>query len=369
MLGVQQDALLSDAARRGWAQRGFPGLTVGHGRTNESFRTSGAGTLLDNDQGGVDILVDGPAAFDRLAIAGACWPSHSYGTIDDKTGKPKRGGRTVLVYDRLVAREEFSAVYTVGGLLAGNYSDPAVGKLSQPQGLPVRRSHDVECPVWISPHRRVLKVDVLLEIAARIGLDRPRPRATKPLPPLDAARQAIAGRQGSARTGARAWWRTSPRGSTRSRRRSTCGSLPSRCPMLAHALATGGAGDSEPKWHKLIFACAFDVDPPARAHALSRGDPRYTPGETDEQACPGAASNHFRQSRLAELRDVQRAWLSTLRLMSELHPAQVAAALRPAGCGGCNASGGSKGARRRWGVGACCVQCQQGGVRAALPAG
>ena len=172
MLGTLQDAQLSHAAQEQWARRGLPGLSVGHARSDAHVACSGAGILQDYDVGEPDILVDGPGALARLGVFGLSWPSHSYGLISEKTGQIKRGGRLMLVTDRPVTVEEFLPVSLVCNKLTGEHTGVEAMKPSQPQGLPVRRDPSVTCPVHISHHHRVLKVDALLTHARVLGLDR-----------------------------------------------------------------------------------------------------------------------------------------------------------------------------------------------------
>ena len=220
----------------------------------------------------------------RLGVFGLSWPSHSYGLISEKTGQIKRGGRLLLVTDRPVTITEFLPVSLVCNKLTGEHTGVEAMKPSQPQGLPVRRDLSVTCPVHISHHHRVLKVDALLAHARVLGLDRrsktkqtvvaiptvlldvdekPVARSTRPMRP-DISRRFIDGvEDGLPAVDLRA-------------------AIP-ECPMLADGFARGGDGDPEPYWFLKIYAATFDIDPGETAHTLSSGDSRYTVEETDRK--------------------------------------------------------------------------------------
>lgn len=53
------------------------------------------------------------------------------------------------------------------------------------------------------------------------------------------------------------------------------------CPTFADIHARGGNGDPEPLWALAILATTFMIDGRAKAHELSKGDPRYDPASTD----------------------------------------------------------------------------------------
>lgn len=82
------------------------------------------------------------------------------------------------------------------------------------------------------------------------------------------------------------------------------------CPALAETFATGGATHSETLWFLMIALAVFDHDPPACAHAMSRGHPGYTPVETE--------------AKLERARTTQRqqdlGWTSCQRI-AQHHPA------------------------------------------------
>ena len=174
-LGLQRDAPLSSKARAQRIRRGMQDIEIGRARDNAHHTDCGYGALLDYDIGdNLDVMVDGPAALDRLGIAGACWTSYSYGMTDETTGKVKRGGRMFVPTDRAIALDEFLLVALAANRLLGGHGSVEAMKPSQPQGLPVRRDHTAQSRIYVSPHARVLRVDALLDLARREGLVKPR---------------------------------------------------------------------------------------------------------------------------------------------------------------------------------------------------
>lgn len=53
------------------------------------------------------------------------------------------------------------------------------------------------------------------------------------------------------------------------------------CGVIADILDRGGAGDAEPLWNLALYLASFTSNPADAAHALSDGDSRYVPAETD----------------------------------------------------------------------------------------
>ncbi|MGO4440297.1 hypothetical protein [Rhizobium sp. RAF56] len=275
-LGTLRDAPLSVAAQEQWAKRGFPDLIVGRARDDAHFENCGSAMLLDYDINDPDILVDGPAALGRLKCFGACWPSYSYGLVNEKTGKIKRGGRLLIFLDRVLLPQEFKAVARVLAKMTGNHAGPEAMKPCQPQGLPVRRSAEVDCPVSVSADSSVLRADVLLEIAALLGvMDQPHRPAIQPnqnAPTL--LDEGVAARSANFSVGVD----DRPPPPPVDLRLAI-----DECPMLAETFATGGYGDPEPLWRLKLLAARFDINPRETARALSKGDPTYAIEDTDHK--------------------------------------------------------------------------------------
>jgi hypothetical protein len=55
------------------------------------------------------------------------------------------------------------------------------------------------------------------------------------------------------------------------------------CPTLGDSFARGGDGDSRDLWNNMLLLMAYTRDGREYAHLLSKGDPRYTPEETERE--------------------------------------------------------------------------------------
>ena len=208
--------------------------------------------------------------------------------VDEQTAKVKRGGRLVLVTDREIAKHEYRTTALAVNLLTGKYADQGAMKVSQPQGLPVRRSYDVTCPIYVSPYHQVLSVDGLLELAQLTGLSGRTGKVGQTSPRIDVSQTALVDAAGNVVSRS-----TMP---TRQDlvERFTAGVedgpppvdlaiVAKNCRMLADGLANGGDGDPEPFWRLKVILAVFSTDPRGNAHLLGEGDGRYTIEKTDKK--------------------------------------------------------------------------------------